>query len=100
MVSFWNIPPTIPSRYLDNLDKIIETYSSYEKSLFIGDFSTEISEPRIDSLIYEHKLHNLVKEKTCFITVYNPSCTDHLLTNHAMAFSEYNNSFYRFIRFS
>ena len=86
--------------YLDNLDKIIETYSNYEESLLIGDFSKEISEACIYSFIYQHKLHNLVKEKTCFKNVYNTSCTDLLLTNHAMAFSEYNNSFYRFIRFS
>ena len=86
--------------YLDNLDKIIETYSSYEESLLIGDFNKEISEACIDSFIYQHKLHNLVKEKTSFKNVYNTNCTDLLVTNHAMAFSEYNNSFYRFIRFS
>ena len=34
--------------YFDNLDKRFDTYSSYEKCLLIGDFNTEISEPRID----------------------------------------------------
>ena len=72
--------------YFDNLDKAFDTYSSYEKRLLIGDFNTETSEPRIDSFIYEHDLQNLVKEKTCFKSVENPSCIDLILTNNAMAF--------------
>ena len=68
MATFWNIPPTIPSRfsYFDNLDKRFDTYSSYEKLLLMEDFNTEKSGSRIDSFIYEHELHNLVKEKTSF----------------------------------
>ena len=98
---FGTYPPTIPSRYLffDNLDKTIYTYSSYEKRLLIWDFNTETFEPRIDSFIYEHDLHNLVKEKTCFKSVENPSCIDLILKNNAMAFQN-TTSFYRFIRFS
>ena len=72
--------------YFDNLDKAFDTYSSYEKRLLIPDFNTETSEPRIDSFIYEHDLQNLVKEKTCFKSVENPSCIDLILTNNAMAF--------------
>ena len=48
--------------YFDNLDKTFDTYSSYEKRLLIGDFNKKISEPCIDSFIYEHDLQNLVKE--------------------------------------
>ena len=68
MATFWNIPPTIPSRfsYFDNLDKRFDTYSSYEKLLLMEDFNTEKSGSCIDSFIYEHELHNLVKEKTSF----------------------------------
>ena len=88
MAAFWNIPP--PSKadiyYFDNLDKAFDTCSSYENRLLIGDFNTETSEPCIDPFIYEHDLHNLVKEKTCFKSVENPSCIDLILTNNAMAF--------------
>ena len=72
--------------YFDNLDKAFDTYSSYEKHLLIGDFNTETSEPRIDSFIYEYDLQNLVKQKTCFKSVENPSCIDLILTNNAMDF--------------
>ena len=72
--------------YFENLDKAFDTYSSYKKRLLIGDFKTETSEPRIDSFIYQNDLQNLVKEKTCFKSVENPSCIDLILTNNAMAF--------------
>ena len=82
----YHLPSQADIYYFDNLDKAFYTYSSYEKHLFIWDFNTETSEPRIDSFIYEHDLHNLVKEKTCFKSVENPSCIDLILTNNAMAF--------------
>ena len=72
--------------YFDKLDKAFDTYSSYEKRLLIGDLNTETSDPRIDSFIYEHDFQNLVKDKTCFKSVENPSCIDIILTNNAMAF--------------
>ena len=37
-------------------------YSSYEKPLLIGDLNTETSETHIDSFVYEHELHNLMKK--------------------------------------
>ena len=72
--------------YFDNLDRAFDTYISYEKRLLIGDFNTETSEPRIDSFIYEHDLQNLVKEKTYFKSVENPSCIDLILINNVMDF--------------
>ena len=72
--------------YFDKLDKASDTYSSYEKRLPIGDFNAETSGSRIDSFIYEQDLHNLVKEKTCFKSVENPSCIDLILTDNTMAF--------------
>ena len=79
-------PPSQPDiYYFDNLDKAFDIYSSYERRFLIGDFNTERSEPCIDSFVYEHELQNLVKEKTCFKSVDNPSCIDLILTNNAMA---------------
>lgn len=72
----------------DNLDKALGTYSSYEKPLLIGDLNTEISEPHIDSFVYEHELHNLVKKKTCFKSVENPSYIELILTNNAIVFQD------------
>ena len=60
-------PPFKDDEYCFNyLDKALDTYSNYEKVLFVGDFNTEITEHYIESFLYEHELSNLVKEKTCF----------------------------------
>ena len=56
--------------------------------LFVGVFDTEIWEQRIKSFRYRHELYNLVKEKTCFKNIQNPSCIDLLLTNKVYAFQQ------------
>ena len=66
----YHLPSQAYGYYFDKLDKAFDTYSSYEK-LFI-----EISELRMNSFIYEHELQNIVKEKTCFKSVYDLSCRD------------------------
>ena len=61
-------------------------YSHYEKVLLVGDFNAEISEVCLDSSPYQHELKNLVKEKTYFKNVSNPSSIDLFLTNNALSF--------------
>ena len=60
--------------YFNQLYKAIDTYNNYDKSLLIGDFNAETTEPYLESFLYEHYLQNLVKENTCFKSVKNPSC--------------------------
>ena len=67
--------------YFNYLDKSPDTYSNYVKVLLVGDFNTEITEHYIESFLYEHELSNLVKEKTLFKIMQNPSCIDLLLTD-------------------
>ena len=68
-------PPSQADIYFfDNLDKAFDTWISYQKRLLIGDFITETSETHLDFFVYEHELHSLVKEKTCFKSVHIPSC--------------------------
>ena len=74
--------------YFDYLDEALDTYSNYEKVLLVGDFNTEITEHYMESFLYEHELSNLVKEKTCFKNMQNPSCIDLLLTNNSYAFQQ------------
>ena len=38
--------------------------------------------------VYMHELCNLVKKKTCFKNMQNPSCIELLLTNNAYAFQQ------------
>ena len=80
-------PPSQSDEYfLNNLDKALDTYSRYNKVLLMGDFNTQTSEQRIEFFLYTCELCNLVKEKTCFKNMQNPSCIDLSLTNNVYAF--------------
>ena len=82
-------PPSQNEEYYFNyLDKALDTYSNYEKVLLVEDFNTEITEHYIECFLYKHELRNLVKEKTCFKNMQNPSCVDLLLTNSSCAFQQ------------
>ena len=78
----------ITAFYFNYLDKAIDTYGNCEKVLLVGDFNTETAEHYMKSFLYEHELSNLVKEKTCFKNMQNPSCIDLLLTNNSCAFQQ------------
>ena len=62
------------------LDKALDIYNNYEKVLLVGDFNQE---HYIKPFFYRHQLINLVKEKTSFKNMQNPSCIDLLLTNNS-----------------
>ena len=82
-------PPSQNDEYYFNyLGKVLDTYSDYEKVLLVGHFNTEITEHYIESFFYEHELINLVKEKTCFKNMQNPSFIDLLLTNNSYPFKQ------------
>ena len=56
--------------------------------MLFGDLNTEITEHHIESFLYEHELRNLIKEKTCFKNMQNPSCIDLLLTHNSYVFQQ------------
>ena len=49
-----------------------------------------ILENYLESFLYQHELKSLVKEKTCFKSISNPSCIDLFLTNNALSFQSTN----------
>ena len=48
----------------------------------IGDFNAEDSEPCLSQFLTENEAKNIVKNKTCFKSISNPSCIDLFITNH------------------
>ena len=82
-------PPSQSDECLfNNLDKVLDSYSRYDKVLLVRNFNTEISEQSIESFLYMHELCSLVKEKTCFKNMQNPNCIYLLLTNNVYAFEQ------------
>ena len=55
--------------YLNNLDKLLDTYSNYEKTLLVGDFNAQTTDHYLSSFLYRHELSSIVKESTCFKNV-------------------------------
>ena len=80
-------PPSQEDQYCyNNLDKVRVTYCQYYKVLLSDDFNSEISEVCLGSFLSQHDLKNLMKEKTCFKSVSNPSCIDLFLMNEVFSF--------------
>ena len=61
-------------------------YSYYDKILLTADFNAEIHDHYLESFLYQHELKSLVKEKTLFKSISNPSCIDLFLTNTPISF--------------
>ena len=72
--------------YLEQLTFAIDKYSSYDKILLAGDFNIDDEDETLQEFIFEHNMKNLVKEKTCFKSIENPSCIDLFLTNSSSSF--------------
>ena len=54
--------------------------------MLVGDFNAEETEPCLNSFLSEYNLTNIVKDKTCFKSIENPSCIDLVLTNNSHSF--------------
>ena len=81
-------PPSQPDQYyFDNLGRELDIYNKfYDKSLLVGDLNAEETEPCLNSFLSEYNLTNIVKDKTCFKSIENPSCIDLVLTNNSQSF--------------
>ena len=81
-------PPNQNDQYFfNNLGNALDKYSQdYERFLLIGDFNAEDTEPCLSEFLYEHNAENIVKDKTCFKSLNNPSCIDLFLTNFPSSF--------------
>jgi len=65
---------------------LIKYSQDYERFLLIGDFNAEDTEQCLSEFLYEHNAENIVKDKTCFKSLNNPSCIDLFLTNFPSSF--------------
>ena len=72
--------------FLKELSFALDKYSTYERVLLAGDFNIDIGEEILQDFLFEQNYKNLVKEKTCFKSIENPSCIDLFLTNSHASF--------------
>ena len=77
--------------YFNNIGRALDIYTQkYDKILLAGDFNAEEKEVILKAFMELYDLRNLVKEKTCFKSVGNPSCVDLFLTSCSKSFQETN----------
>ena len=87
IVGCYHPPSQNDEYYFRNLSKALDSFNNkYEKFLLIGDFNAEDHEIEISSFLNNHEAKNIVKEKTCFKSVLNPSCVDLFITNSPKSF--------------
>ena len=80
-------PPSQSDKvYFEQVGLALDVYSDYGKFLLTGDFNAEDSESCLKDFLYHYDAKNLVKQKTCFKSVENPSCIDLFLTNSYRSF--------------
>ena len=79
-------PSQKDSYYFNNLNKALDLYSDYDKKPSVGDFHIEVSGKVLSTILYQHDLENLAKDKTCFKNANSPSVIDLFLTNNSLAF--------------
>ena len=72
--------------YLEEIGLALDVYSNYDKFLLTGDFNMEEEETCISDFLFEYNAKNLVKDKTCFKNIDNPSCIDLFITNCSKSF--------------
>ena len=68
-------------KYFEQLGLALDVYSNYDKFLLAGDFNVEEDAECLQEFLFHYNAKNLVKEKTCFKSIENPSCIDLFLTN-------------------
>ena len=83
-------PPGQSDKYFfDHLGKALDIYSDkYDKFLLTGDFNSEEDEPCLNTFLSDYDAKNLVKDKTCFKSIENPSCIDLIITNSISSFQD------------
>ena len=73
--------------YFQAIGHALDSYSeTYDRFILAGDLNAEESETTMSEFMGLYDLKCLIKEKTCFKSLQNPSCVDHFLTNSPKSF--------------
>ena len=63
--------------YFKSIGDSVDIYcSDYQKYVLVGDFNADENEETMKQFLELYGLKNLVREKTCFKSMNNPSCID------------------------
>ena len=87
LLGTYHPPSQSDNYYFQSIGSALDKYNmTYNKFILAGDFNSEESETIMNSFLGTFAVSTLVKEKTCFKSLQNPSCIDHLITNSKRSF--------------
>ena len=74
--------------FFEQIGLALDVYSTFDKFLLAGDFNIQEDEGSIQDFMDEFPPRNLIKEKTCFKSLDNPSCIDLFIANSSQSFKK------------
>ena len=87
LLATYHPPSQLDKYYFQCIGNALENYiTKYDKIILAGDFNAEEEEVIMSNFLGTYGLKSLVKEKTCFKSINNPSCIDLFLTNSSNSF--------------
>ena len=87
ILGIYNPNKSMISNHLMILSKILEHYQPlYDNVILLGDFNSEYTDDHMTEFCSLFNLASLIKDKTCFKSLDNPSCIDLILTNRPQNF--------------
>ena len=73
--------------FFDCVSNALDSYlMTYDKFILAGDFNVQEDEQVIAEFLDKYNANNLVKNKTCFKSIKNPSYVDLIITNNCKSF--------------
>lgn len=83
----YHSPSQSHNYFFESVSKAMDVYlGQYDRFLLAGDFNCQDTDPNLKPFLDQYNATNIVKEKTCFKNVNNPSCIDLFITNQNRSF--------------
>ena len=85
-------PPSQSDEYFFyHLGKVLDSFSTkYDHFALLGDFNAQENETTLSEFLNAYNAENIVKDKTCFKSIENPSCIDLVITDKPGSFQHTN----------
>ena len=100
LFSTYHPPSESDDFYFSHVSNFLDAFSSiYDRFLLVDNLNAEDSGKTLFNLLEKHNAASIVKDKTWFKGLANPSCIHLFITYPTLMFSKYNCLFHRPIRF-
>ena len=89
LVSTYRPPNQCPEYFVKYITQTVSKLN-YDNVVILGDVNLEPNNNQLEPLRTDLDLHNLIKEPTCFKSIDNPTCIDHIWVNQKNRFINSN----------